>query len=352
MMIKQYLHDLMHDKRNGFLSRPVKLLLLIISYAYGFFVRWNHFFYNVNLLKSYKAAVTVISVGNITLGGTGKTPFVIMLAGRLAQNGKKIAVLIRGYGEDEWKLLEDKLKTIGAKVFVARDRVKAARQASESGARTVILDDGFQHRRLKRDLDIVLLDSGNPFGNRRLFPRGILREPPLNLKRADIIVLTKADWKEADARATERKVRKILPGTPLIKAFHKPVELVELWKGGKEALSAIDKKRICIFSAICDSGYFRRTVEKTGAVVELEFIFPDHYLYKTMDLARISRKCKARNVDTVIVTEKDAVKLKGLIPRAHPGIFALSIELEIIEGEEKLDAELHRLYMRACRKNS
>ena len=192
--LKQYIHDLMHDRTNDLLSQVVKPCLLILSYAYGFLLKAHYFFYKVNLLKSYKSQIAIISIGNITLGGTGKTPFTIMLAERLTQkNKKKTAVLIRGYGEDEWKMLEERLGKYGIKVFVGRDRVKYAKQALQYGACSLILDDGFQHRRLRRDLDIVLLDSTNPFGNRHLFPRGILREPLDSLRRADIVVLTKVD---------------------------------------------------------------------------------------------------------------------------------------------------------------
>ena len=142
----------MNDRRNDFLSQVVKPFLLILSYIYGFVVRSHHFFYKINLLKSCKPDIAIVSVGNITLGGTGKTPFAIMLAERLAQKYKKrTAVLIRGYGEDEWKMLEDRLGKRGIKVFVGRDRVKYANQALRYGIESLILDDGFQHRRLKRD---------------------------------------------------------------------------------------------------------------------------------------------------------------------------------------------------------
>lgn len=350
--LKQYIYDLMRDKRSDFLSRLVKGHLLILSYIYGFLVKCHNFFYDVNLLKSHKAAGVIISIGNITLGGTGKTPFAIMLAGRLAGNQKeKIAVLIRGYGEDEWKLLEDKLGTIGARVFVGRDRIKTAKGALEWGARAIILDDGFQHRRLARDLDIVLLDSANPFGNGRIFPRGVLREPVANLKRADIIVLTKADKGKDNIALIKGELKEISQRQPVIEAVHRPAELFGLWEGERREPSSIGGKRVCVFSGVSDPSYFRHTVEKTGATVELEFIFPDHYPYKKRDLEEILEKCKAAKIDTIITTEKDAVKLKRFATMADSRVFVLAIELKITEGEEKLDAEVHRLYMRECSKS-
>jgi tetraacyldisaccharide 4'-kinase len=267
-----------------------------------------------------------------------------MLAERLAPAGKT-AVLIRGYGEDEWKMLGDKLGVFGAKVFVGRDRVKSVKTVCLGGARSVILDDGFQHRRLERDLDIVLVDSTDPFGNRHIFPRGILREPLIDLKRAGIIVLTKTD-RERDTAAIEGEIKKISPGAAIVKAFHRPQGLSGLWGGGREALSSIDKKNVCIFSAICDPAYFRYTVERAGATIGREFIFPDHYVYKRKDLERIFRDCETRGIGVIITTEKDAVKLKKFDFKSAPGIFALSVKFEITEGEEALDAELRRLHMR------
>ncbi|UCD55396.1 MAG: tetraacyldisaccharide 4'-kinase [Candidatus Omnitrophota bacterium] len=325
----------------------IKSCLLILSYAYGFLVKAHYFFYKVNLLKSYKPQIAIISIGNITLGGTGKTPFTIMLAKRLTQkNRKKTAVLIRGYGEDEWRLLEDRLGKHGIKVFVGRDRVKYARRALQYGIDSLVLDDGFQHRRLKRDLDIVLLDSTNPFGNRHLFPRGILREPFDSLRRADIVVLTKVD-KTKNIPAIADEIKKIAPGKTIIKAVHKPKALFDIKTGSEKELAFIAGKKVCILSAICDASYFKHTVEMSRARIGLEFVFPDHHPYRARDLDRIFKKCKRENIDTIVTTEKDAVKLRSLtLAESEFKILALRIELEIIQGEEELDDNLHRLYMR------
>lgn len=340
-VLKQYIQDLMYDKRNDPLSQAVKPCLLIISYIYGFLAGCHYFFYKVNLLKSYKSHITTISVGNITLGGTGKTPFVIMLAEYLARNNKKSAVLIRGYGEDEWKMLEDRLRKRGVMVFVGKDRIKSARKAEDCSVDALILDDGFQHRRLRRDLDIVLLDSTNPFGNRRLFPRGILREPIGSLKRADIMVLTKTDKGKENIAAIKERLRKIAPGKPVLKAIHRPTALFDIHKGNVEGPAFIQGKTVCVLSAICDPSYLRYTVEKVGSRVGLEVIFPDHYPYRERDLNRIFRDCKKRNIDTIITTEKDAVKLKKLSPPENGlRILALSVELEITQGKEEIDVRL------------
>lgn len=340
-LLKQYIYDLMNDRKKGPAAGVLKACLLMISYIYGFLAACHYFFYKVNLLKSHKSGIATISVGNITLGGTGKTPFVIMLAECLAAKDRKTAVLIRGYGEDEWKMLEEKLGKRGIKILVGKNRAKSARKAEHCGMDTLILDDGFQHRRLKRDLDIVLVDSENPFGNGRLFPRGILREPIKNLKRADVIVLTKTDKGKQNIGIIEEKLKRIASGKPILKAVHEPKALFNIRDGNIETPDFIKNKTVCALSAICDPSYFRHTVQKIGALIGLEFTFSDHYAYKARDLNRIFKECKSKNISIIVTTEKDAVKLKNLPPiEKDPQILALSVELKVIQGKEELDVRL------------
>ena len=346
--VKEYIYDLIKDRRNDPLSQAGKLCLLVLSYMYGFLVRCHHFFYKINQLKSYKSQIAVVSVGNITLGGTGKTPFAMMLAERLKKNEINTAILIRGYGEDEWKMLEDRLGVQDIKIFVGRDRIQSAKKAESQGINALILDDGFQHCPLKRDLDIVLLDSTNPFGNGRLFPRGILREPIDSLKRADIIILTKTDKGEDNVSRIETELQRISPGKKVIKSLHRPNKLYDLSGKNKMDPTSIKGKNIYLLSAICDASYFRYTVEKIGGIIRLEFVFPDHYTYKKQDLERIFKECKKKNIDTIITTEKDIVKLKKLnLAKNTAEMLVLGIEIEITEGVEELDALLHdRLRLR------
>ncbi len=337
--LKQYLHDIIYDKKSNAAALVVKFFLALISVFYGILVKMHHFFYQVKLLKSRKSRIPVVSVGNITLGGTGKTPFVIMLSKRLSQRGRKTAVLIRGYGEDEWKMLKNKLERYGVKVFVGRDRVKSAGFAEKEGFDYIVLDDGFQHRRLARDIDIVLIDSTNPFGNGCLFPRGILRETVSGLKRASFIVLTKTDkGKEAGMLSLENKLKDIAPVKKVIRAAHMPKALFDIRKKTSEDLKFLSGKTVCIMSAICDPSYFRYTVEKNNAQVGLEFIFPDHYPYKEDDLRNVFKRCKEKDIDVIVTTEKDAAKLERLkLPPNTCRIFALCVDLEITKGAEVLD---------------
>ena len=263
---RQYIQRLINDKNVGAFSSVMKTLLLIASYVYGILARCHDLSYKVNLLRSYKPKASVISIGNITLGGTGKTPFVIMLAELIAKGNKKVAILIRGYGEDEWKLLEDRLKKCNIKVLVGRDRIKTSKLAEKDDVDTIILDDGFQHRRLKRDIDIVLIDTTNPFGNGYLFPRGILREPLTSLKRASVLVFTKADKGKENISSIERRLKSFKVDKKVIKAIHKVSGIYKLKDGKKENLDILKNKKVNLLSAICDASYFKYVVEKNSEI--------------------------------------------------------------------------------------
>lgn len=336
---RRYIERLMNDKDVGVFSSVMKILLLIASYAYEVLIRCHNLFYKINLLRSYKSKASVISVGNITLGGTGKTPFVIMLAELIAKGNKKVVILIRGYGEDEWKLLEAKLKRYNIKVLVGRDRIKKSKLAEKDNVDTIILDDGFQHRRLKRDIDIVLIDTTNPFGNNHLFPRGILRESPASLKRASVLVFTKADKGKENIPLIEKMLKSLKVDKKTIKAIHRVSGIHKLKDGRKENVDILKNKKVNLLSAICDASYFKYVVEKNDAEISKEFVFPDHHLYEQDTLNHIIRESKAKNIDFIVTTEKDAVKLKKLVlPKDGPEILVLGIEFEIIEGKDTLDA--------------
>lgn len=347
--MRQYIHSLMRDKKSGIINVPAKLALLIVSYVYFLLIKCNHLFYKAGILKIKSVPITVLSVGNITLGGTGKTPFTMMLAKILAKD-KKVAVLIRGYGEDEHKMLKDNLKSFGVEVFVGRNRFKSAKVALLRGIGTIVMDDGFQHVRLKRDMDIVLIDSINPFGNNKLFPRGVLREPMSGLKRADIIVLTKTDV--GDKGIALDKIRKIAPGKDILEAVHKPYGISDIKTGVKEDLDMLKGKNVALLSAICDPSYFKRTVASAGASVGAEFIYPDHYLYKAKDIEKVFSECAVKNIDTIVTTQKDAVKLRDLNIPDRPRMLVLEIGLEITKGKEILENALSGLYMRSSRKSA
>lgn len=295
--------------------------------------------------KPHKLPAKVISIGNITLGGTGKTPAVISVAKAAKNRGLSPCVLTRGYkaisgdtcfiskGEgplisaadagDEAYLMAEILK--GIPVVKGKNRYEAGLLALKEYPDLVfILDDGFQHWGLQRDIDIVLIDTTTPFGNKRIFPEGILREPLTALKRAHVIILTKSDIAgNKSIAAISKEVRKINPDVPIFTAFHKPVELVDT-AGNSTELKSLMNKNVYVFTGIANTMYFESLLRTNGARIIDSKKFRDHHSYTQRDIDKI--KSNAMGLD-IITTEKDMVKLKGLnVPH---NVHALRIEFTV-----------------------
>ena len=273
--------------------------------------------YDRDPLRVCHVSVPVVSVGNITTGGTGKTPMVIDVVTRLREIGRRPVVVSRGYKSgasqrsDELMLIE---RTAPGAVCVANpDRVAGAEQAvAQHGADVVVLDDGFQHRRMGRDLDIVLIDATLPFGFGYLLPRGLLREPLENLARADVLIITRADQVDSsDLDRLKRRIEALAPGRPILAAVHKPQPLCSLPTGLTER-DQLDQGGAYLVSGIGNHPAFRRTVESLNIAVCGHARFSDHHYYRAGDLRDVCAKALARGAERVIVTEKDAVKLEGL----------------------------------------
>jgi tetraacyldisaccharide 4'-kinase len=284
----------------------------------------------------------VVSVGNLTLGGTGKTPFSVYLADHFLAGGRKPAILIRGYGDDEHRMLRDELPDVP--VYTGRDRVKSAETAIKRNADVLILDDGFQHRRIKRDLDILLVDSLRPFGNGFLFPRGVLREPASSVARADIIVVTKAD----KIGPKEKKdlfdgLSIAAPGKPVAFARHKVTFLSDV-TGSSYSRDYLKGKRVCVVSGIADPDYFSETVSGLGGIVDESFDFGDHHSYTQKDIDLVARVAKDEKFDIIVITTKDHVKIKDLdISEIENKLIIIHVAVEFAEGEEKIIAGLNRV---------
>jgi len=334
----------MTEKRRGPIAAFLKTLLLIASLFYGILMRFTRF---INRRTSKSLPCKVVSVGNLTLGGTGKTPTACMVARFLKSEGRNPCVLIRGYGDDEWKMLKSLLRDVP--VVVGRDRLSGGSKACrEYNVDTVILDDGFQHWRLERDLDIVLVDSTNPFGNRRLFPSGLLREEVGALRRADIIMLTKADMGRKNIGYIREELKKRTPGISIYESIHNPAEIYGLYDKKRFALSALKGKDICALSSIVNTAYFEYTLKNLGAAISARFHYPDHYSYKKSDLEDIINKCKKFNIKTIVTTEKDAVKLYSMryaLNAEHEiEILVLRVETKVTDGADALYERLRALY--------
>jgi len=331
----------MTDKKRGFFVSILKPLLHLASFCYGAGSGLVKFCYKKKFLKSKKPACKVISIGNISLGGTGKTPTACMLAKKLKKHNKNIALLTRGYGDDEWKMMREFLTDIP--VIVGPDRVKNSDYAvSKFGVDTVILDDGFQHWKIKRDLDIVLIDSTEPFGNSCLFPRGVLRETPNALKRADIIMLTKTDMNKDELEILKYQVNTVKPDLPILESVYKPKYLRNLLSNERLDLATLKNKRIAVLASIVNVEYFEFILKNMGANIDHRFYYPDHYNYRKKDLNYITKKCEKETIDTIVTTEKDAVKLSTI--HHPPSVLVLHIEPEVTKGEETLNRRIFSLY--------
>ncbi len=325
-----------------------RCVLGVASVAYGAAVRLRNWTYDCGLRRIRHAGVPVISVGNITAGGTGKTPFTAWLVGLLRASGRRPAILSRGYGADVRTGLDDENRLLavlapGVAVVVDPDRVRgAARAVAEHRADVLVLDDGFQHRRIARDLDIVLLDSLRPFGGRRLLPRGMLREPLDGLRRAGAIVLTRSDQAPpTEMRDLKEAVACHAGRITLALAVHQPVGLSCLSEGRAGARSlGLEDLRDGRWAAFCGLGNpqaFRLTLERLGAQVARFSVFPDHHRYRSEELAVLLADALDCDCRAVVTTEKDAVKVLCLLPGATAiPVVALQVRLEVTEGREAL----------------
>lgn len=356
--MRDYLYHLATDKYRGLLAGVLKSLLWIFSLIYGLIVRILIF---IRRLKPYKFNCQVISVGNITLGGTGKTSLVEFIAQYLKKQGRKIAIISRGYKRkltacsayqltayetmgDESYMLKTKLKDVP--ILVDANRRRAIKRAiSDYAVDTVILDDAFQQWRIKKDLEIVTIDATEPFGNRYLIPRGILREPLSSLVRADIFVLTKTNL-NPDIQDIKDYLNSINPLATIVESMHNPTGFYALSKSDELLNTDTLKGRtVTLFSGIGDPDSFENLIISMGVNVGLVFRFPDHHCYSQKDLDNIIRQSQSKNIDTVITTEKDAARLYG-IRNAEYGIriLVLRIELKITKNEEGFYNRLQRLY--------
>ncbi|MCM8780919.1 MAG: tetraacyldisaccharide 4'-kinase [Candidatus Omnitrophica bacterium] len=357
MSFKHYLYDIATDKRNGFYVSLVKFILFILSVFYGLTVRVLIFSSN---LGSRRFNCKVISVGNITLGGTGKTILVEFLAKYLRQKGHRIAILSRGYKRgssgidyppvsyetmgDEPYMLKVKLKDVP--VIVDKNRIRAISFAIRNYAvDTVILDDGFQQWRIKKDLEIVTIDATQPFGNRRVIPRGILREPLSSLRRADVFFLNKVNL-TVSLEGIRQTLEKINPLAIIVEADYQPKGFWQL--GNPDRLYGIDTlkgKTITLFSGIAHPESFEALIRNLDIDIGLSFRFPDHHSYSKQDLENIIQLSKQRNIDIIVTTEKDMTRVSCLsLPSGQFFLFALQVELKISRNEEGLYNRLHRIY--------
>ena len=340
------LHELLSGCRRDVGARLLRGGLHLASWGYGAAMRFRNWGYDRAGLRIARVDVPVISLGNITTGGTGKTPMAAWLADWLVQQGRVPGLLSRGYrsldgAANDEKLVLDRLCP-GVPQIQQRDRVSAARRlVSARACDAIILDDGFQHRRLHRDLDLVLVDALQPWGYGHLLPRGLLRESLSGLRRADIVLLTRADFATDEQRVEIRRELKRWRGTDdCVEVAFVPQRLLGL-DGSERPVNDLAGCRLFGFCGIGNPRGFRQTLERLGAACELKS-FPDHHHYSASDLAALSQAARDASADIVLTTLKDQVKIA---PAAWSGppLLAVDIGVEFLAGRELLESRLQQL---------
>lgn len=369
--------DVIFGRRRGLGAALARFVLRGLSFVYWAAIRLRLKAYRQHWVKQSHLGTMVISVGNLTVGGTGKTPVVELLARTLRDRGRRVSVLSRGYKSkkldevQEWrdwdfeereelpKIVSDGEQVLldashagdepfmlaknleGVSVIVDKDRVNGGRFAvSELGADTLVLDDGMQYLRLDHELDIVLVDQNAPFGTRALLPRGTLREPMRNLCRASYIILTKCQGPTDEALLA--RMRKYNPTAEVIETTHGPKYLERVFGNGHLALDALEGKYVAAISGIAVPESFEGLLKKLGANVEFHRTFADHHAFSRKDVDRFMQRCVERDIEMIVTTEKDAVRFPEP-SEMDVDIYFLRIEIEILKGQEVWDRMVDRI---------
>lgn len=369
--------EVVFGRAHGFRAWMMRCVLRFASFFFYLLVKTRLFLFTRRIKTVRYLGTFVVSVGNITAGGTGKTPVVEFLSKALSARGRKCAILTRGYKSEpldepqEWKdkdghdvphlpkIASDGVTRYlsplyagdepfmlarnldGVAVLVDKDRVKSGIFAIEQlGCNTLILDDGMQYLKLKHEIDIVLVDCGFPFGTGSLLPRGTMREPRTSLARASYIILTKSGGKPQDSLiATIRKYNSV---ADIIVTNHAPAHLENIFTGERHPLSFLKDKYVACMSGIARPESFEGLVEGLGAHVEIRRRYPDHYWFDQKDLETFVERCADRAMDMIVTTEKDAVRFLKPGEMEVP-IYFLRIQIDIEQGQEHWDKMIDRI---------
>ncbi|MDY7009744.1 MAG: tetraacyldisaccharide 4'-kinase [Planctomycetota bacterium] len=309
----------------------------IIASPYAGIMRLRRWAYRRGIMKSYSVDAPVICIGNITVGGTGKTPMVAWVVESLKEAGRKPAILIRGYKavggrSDEAELLK---RSTGAPVIVNPDRLAGAQKAIADGADVLVMDDGFQHLRLRRDLDIVLIDATRPFNGEMCLPVGRLREPLTALRDTHVIVITRSDTVPAEILNNLRKrLAHLAPQASIHTAVHKPVKLIDE-KGVELPPDALYGRKVCAFCGIGNPEGFFATLTEIGARIAEKVVFGDHISYGPSEIESITSAVDSSGAETVVTTAKDRIKIDNPASLPRP-LWTLEVQMRMAEGEQSL----------------
>jgi len=379
--IETFLLEVILEERRGAREAIVRAMLYGCSKVFQVAVKARQFLYNVRILRDSTLGIQVIAVGNLTVGGTGKTPVVEKFARELRDQGRNVAILSRGYRSkptpmhiwllnkvflrddttpprvvsdgksllldsemagDEPYMLASNLRDVV--VLVDKDRVKSGRYAIEKfGCDTLLLDDGFQYWKLRgRRHDIVLIDRQQPFGNERLLPRGTLREPPSHLARASTIFITKSDGNTAELR---RRIVQVNPTAGIIECIHHPIYLEDVFTGQRLGLEFLKGRKVASLSGIAQPDSFEQSLVQLRAELVYAKRFADHHRFTQQEVLNAINRSKKRQADAIITTQKDAVRFPKIDRRDLP-IFFMRVEIKILSGANDFQDCVRRICFR------
>lgn len=373
--VEQFAIDVILNRRQGARATLLRGLLYALSFMYERIVQFRLFLYRHRILRERTLGCLVVSIGNLTVGGTGKTPIVEKFARALHNGGRRVAILSRGYKSvpqaapkrrlfgkktvapprvvsdgksllldsltagDEPYMLANNLKDVI--VLVDKDRVKSGLYAiKELGADTLLLDDGLQYLHLKHRLDIVLIDRQAPFGNEYLLPRGTLREPRRNLRRASYIFITKCTGESNEALIA--RIRRYNRTAEIIECAHQPLHLQNVFTGERLPLEKLQGTFVGSLCGIAAPESFEDGLRKLGARIELAKRYTDHHRYTETELKSFINRCVRRDLAMIVTTEKDAVRLPRLMTPEVP-IYFLRVEIQILSGHESWESCVARI---------
>lgn len=375
--LERYVVDIVYDRRHDRAARILAFFLKGLAWVFEGLVRLRYFLYRHRIFRNQPLGCLVVVVGNLTVGGTGKTPVVERFARELHERGRKVAILSRGYKSKKeplykkgWralthsaapppKVVSDGERVLlgphdagdepymlarnlpGVVVVVDKNRVKAGAYAIRKfQVDTLILDDGLQYMALKGRLNLVLVDKTNPFGNGNTLPRGILREPIKHLKRADYVFLTKSDGRRS--LDLESVIHRRNPGVEIIECTHRPVSLRSLDQKRVEPLSVLEGRRIAAFSGIAAPESFERFLREQGAEIRYNRRFMDHHWFSDYELKKLFSRATEAGLDMIVTTEKDAVRIDASQFPSVP-LYYLRLEIGIIRGAADFEEAVSRI---------
>ena len=378
--LEQFAIDVILNRRKGFRAGAIRLLLSLMSILYRNLVSLRLWLYRIRIKREHNLGCLVVSIGNLTVGGTGKTPIVEKFAKALTAGGRRVAILSRGYKSvkpslkkriksklqgnpisqepprvvsngnevfldsetagDEPYMLATNLD--GVAIVVDKDRVKAGLHAiKEFDVDTLLLDDGLQYLRLRHRLDIVLIDRYSPFGNEKLLPRGTLREPPKNLKRASYIFITKCDGSSNEDLI--KRIKKYNRTAEIIECAHEPKYLQNIDTNERLSLDHLKGKDIGTISGIAVPESFENGIKKLGAKIELTRRYTDHHRYRRREVQKFIDECLNRDLDMIVTTEKDYVRFPEIEPKEDMPVYFLRVEIGILSNEETFEDCINRI---------